>query len=285
MSAKITYSNESMKQYAVENLNETEESARRGIEEILSWIKDTPGLNAKKDDRSILAFLRGCKFNLELTKKKMRNFYVMKVERPEWFSNRDPDLSELSELINLGVFIPLKKYHNNMLVVIIRTAAHDPKIHKQDNVFKAGKMILDLAVEENFDNATVYGVCAVFDMTNISLAHARQLPPHVIKKAVFAWQNYYCRPKQLEFINAPIYVNVVLKIFKSFMSEKLQGRVRVHFSGNDALHKVVSKEILPFEYGGNEGPVADLIEYWSKKIYERKDWFKNDEQYKAEFSL
>ncbi|KAF5285690.1 hypothetical protein FQR65_LT13075 [Abscondita terminalis] len=268
MSVKVKYANECMKEYAISNLNETEENVCNAVEDIKNWINNTPGLNAKTDDKSILAFLRGCKFNLEPTKKKMKNFYVMKLERTEWFLNRDPYLTEISELIDLGVFVPLNKYHNNMLVVIIRTAAHDPKVHKQDNVFKAGKMILDLAIEENFDNATIYGVCAIFDMSGISLPHARQLPPHVIKKAVFAWQNYYCRPKQLEFINAPMY-----------------GRVKVHFSGNESLHKVVAKEILPVEYGGCNGTLADLIQYWGKKVREHKDWFKNDEQYRAEFPL
>ncbi|KAF2902049.1 hypothetical protein ILUMI_04148 [Ignelater luminosus] len=278
------YSNEQIKQFAETVLGETDENRTESIEKVRKWIQKNPKLHAKTDDNSILAFLRGCKFNLEITQQKITNFYTMKTERPEWFQDRDPTLPTIKELANIGVFIPLKKYHDNKLVVIIRTAAHDPKKHKQDDVFKAGKMILDVAIKENFENATIYGISAIFDMKNISLGHARQLPPHVIKKAVFAWQNYYCRPKQLEFVNAPLYINVVLNIFKSFMSEKLQGRVRVHFSGVDSLHEVISKDILPVEYGGNDGSTQELIEYWSQKLDDHKDWFKEDEEYKADLS-
>ncbi|KAK5644460.1 hypothetical protein RI129_005760 [Pyrocoelia pectoralis] len=278
----IVYSNENVKHFAEKFLNETEENKYKAIEEIKQWLDTLPHLRAKKDQASILCFLRGCKYNLELTKKKIQNFYVMKGERTEWFVNRNPRVPEISELLQLGVFVPLRKFSNNKLVVIIRTAAHDPKVHKQDDVFKAGKMVLDVAIQEYFENATVFGICAIFDMTNISLGHAKQLPPSTIRKAVFAWQNYYSRPKQLEFINAPTFINVVLNVFKSFMSDKLQGRVKVHFSGLESLHKVVSKEILPFEYGGNDCSMAELVQYWNQKVLQYSDWFVEDEKYRAQ---
>lgn len=142
-------------------------------------------------------------------------------------------------------------------------------------------MILDIAALEN-ESVTIYGVTAVFDMKNISLAHARQLPPSRIKKAVHAWQNYHCRPKHLEFVNAPVYVNVVLSIFKSFMSEKLRSRVNVHFSGLGSLHNVVDRENLPVEYGGTDGSIREVIEYWAEKLVRYKGWFEEDEKFKAD---
>ncbi|XP_019872712.2 retinol-binding protein pinta [Aethina tumida] len=269
------------KQFAEEHLNETEENREAALKSIKQWIQDNSHLNARTEDEHILPFLRGCKFNLDKTKQKITNFYTMKRDRPEWFENRDPSLPELQELVRLGVFVPLRQLHDNKLVVIIKTAAHDPRRHKQDDVFKVGKMILDVACME-CEIASVYGVVAIFDMTGVSLAHARQLPPRVIKKAVFAWQNYHCRPKQLEFVNAPVYINVVLNVFKSFMSEKLKGRVKVHFKGFEDLHKSVDKNILPEEYGGCGEDLADLRQYWEKKLVEYTEWFVEDGKYKAE---
>lgn len=61
----------------------------------------------------------------------------MRVERIEWFQNRDCFDPEIQELLDLGVFLPLKtKDADNRQVFIIRTAAHDPKRHSQNNVFK-----------------------------------------------------------------------------------------------------------------------------------------------------
>lgn len=271
------------KEFAEKQLNETEESRANCIEEIRKWLEENQWLNAKNDDLSILTFLRGCKFNIERTKDKLKNYYVMRAERPEWFTNRDPLLPEIKELVRLGVFVPLRKFQDNRLIVIIRAAAHDPKRHDMNDVFKAGKMLLDIAAMEN-EQTSIYGVTAIFDMKGVSLAHVRQLPPSLIKEAVHAWQNYHCRPKQLEFVNAPVYVNVVLRIFKRFMSEKLRGRVNVHFRGLGALHRAVDKDNLPVEYGGQEERLQDLVEYWSQKVTTYREWFREDEKFRADLS-
>ncbi|KAJ8918865.1 hypothetical protein NQ315_011156 [Exocentrus adspersus] len=175
----------------------------------------------------------------------------------------------------------LKLQFENRLVILIRTAAHDPKKHAQDDVFKTGKMILDIAALED-EAVQIYGVTAIFDLSGIGVWHSRSLTPNVVKKAVFAWQNYHCRPKQLEFVNAPLYVNVVLNIFKSFMSEKLKKRVGVHYGGCESLHQVVDRRILPPEYGGEGESLESLVGYWSERLVTRRSWFIDDEQYKAE---
>lgn len=108
----------------------------------------------------------------------------MHAERIEWFSDRNPFAPEIQELLDLGVFLPLKcKDIERRQVVIIRVAAHDPKFHSQNNVFKIGKMILDLALHMD-ETTSIYGLVAIFDMSNVTLSHALQLPPQMIKRFV-----------------------------------------------------------------------------------------------------
>lgn len=54
------------------------------------------------DDQFILNFLRGCKFDLELTKKKIVNFYTMRTASVEFCTNRDPFLLEMQNLFESG---------------------------------------------------------------------------------------------------------------------------------------------------------------------------------------
>ncbi|XP_066145599.1 retinol-binding protein pinta [Euwallacea fornicatus] len=273
------------KKYAKENLNETDTNRVICLEDLKQWLKDeVPWINARNEDRYLLPFLRGCKFNLEKTKVKMINYYCMKRDRPEWFANRNPLLSNLQELIKLGVFVPLKKYHENKMVVIIRTTAHDPKRHKWDEVFKVGKMILDIACLES-EYAQIYGIIALFDMTGMSFSHYRTMTPSIIKNAVFAWQNYHVRPKQLEFINSPTYINIALNIFKSFMTEKMKNRVKVHFGGVSKALNIVSQDILPVEYGGEGDTFEELGNYWFEKLVEYRLWFEEDKVYKADNTM
>ncbi|KAJ8965222.1 hypothetical protein NQ314_004292 [Rhamnusium bicolor] len=283
MSGKYVFTlDENDKKYAREHLNETEERRETALIEMKKWlVEEKPNLHARLEDKYILPFLRGCKFDCEKTKVKLTNYYTLRRNQPQWFQNRNPLLPEIQELVKLGIFVPLTLTLENRLVVIIRTAAHDPKKHKQDDVFKAGKMILDIAAMQ-YERAQIYGITAIFDMTGVNIWHAKQLTPNMIKNAVFAWQNYHCSPKQLEFINAPLYINVVLNIFKNFMSEKIRKRVRVHFRGVNSLHEIVDKNILPPEYGGSGESMKDLISFWNEKLLSHRVWFAEDEQYRAE---
>lgn len=269
------------KRYAEEVLNETEEIRNKSLIEIKKWLEDQPNLHAKRTTKDVLPFLRGSKFNLDKTKTKLTNFYTMKRDRIEWFTNRDPLLNEIQELARLGVFLPLKSTSNNRTVIIIRPTAHNPKKHDINNVFKIAKMIIDIYCRDN-ELVQIYGIITLLDMNGATFGHAKQMSVSVIKNAVYAWQNYHCRPQKIEFFNAPIYINVVLNIFRSFMSEKLKKRVGVHFNGLDGLKGEMDLNILPPEYGGKGDTVEELANYWNCRLIEAKEWFIEDEKYKAE---
>jgi hypothetical protein len=72
-------------------------------------------------------------------------------------------------------------------VFLIRAAVHNPKKHHQSDVFKVGTMTLELALEDD-ETVSVFGVAAVFDLSGVTLGHAMQLSPQVIRKAVHSWQ-------------------------------------------------------------------------------------------------
>jgi hypothetical protein len=113
------------------------------------------------------------------------SYYRMRTERIEWYTGRDPLAPEIAELLDLGVFLPLKrKDEQNRQVIVIRVAVHDPKKHDQNDVFKTGKMILDYLIHQDH-TISVYGTRAIFDMHGVSLGHAKQMPPKLIKRYLF----------------------------------------------------------------------------------------------------
>ncbi|XP_060519006.1 retinol-binding protein pinta-like [Cylas formicarius] len=262
---------------ALERLGESDETRRDALRQIRAWLEEQP-LRARVEDKYLLPFLRVSKFDQAKTKRRVTNYYTMKRDRPEWYQDRDPLIPELAELVKLGVFLPLRRRGvDKRLVVIIRTAVHDPKKHQQNDVFKVGKMILDVACME-YEPVQLYGVCAIFDMSGISYAHYRELTPGVVMNVVHAWQNHYVSPKTLEFVNAPVYVNIALDVFKRFMSSKMRDRVLVHYGGVES----VPQDVLPPEYGGSGDSVAELADYWLGKLVEYRDWFVEDEAFRAD---
>ena len=116
-------------------------------------------------------------------------------------------------------------------------------------------MILDIATRDNI-SVSLHGIIAILDLESVTLGHALQLTPNVIKQLVHSWQGCYpFRISSMNFINAPIYVNVVLNVFKSFMSAKLRKRVEIFRRG---IAGKVSSDILPFEYGGTNESIQNL---------------------------
>ncbi|XP_062701989.1 retinol-binding protein pinta isoform X2 [Aedes albopictus] len=231
--------------------------------------EEQPSLRMHKDIRYLVYFLRTTKYDVNKAKQKIVKYCKIRSTRIEWFQNRDPYLPEIQELLDIGVFLPLKdKDICNRQVVIIRTAAHNPKYHAQDNVFKVDKMILDLLLYLD-ETISIYGIVAVFDMKNVTLNHALQLPPSLVKRTVESWENYPCRPQLLEFVNAPIHVNIVLNVFRSFMSTKMKSRVKVSRRGTH----VGTLVNLPPELGGTGDSYHDLTVYWKRKMQEHACWF------------
>ncbi|XP_058983040.1 retinol-binding protein pinta [Musca domestica] len=252
------------------------DSVRQKIQMLYQWLADNPNINARTDYENLEQFLRSCKYDLERTKKKIKSFYQIRAERSEWFSNRDPTLKEIQELLNLGVFLPIDGLDEQQRkVVIIRTAVHDPKEHSQNDVFKVMKMVLDLLIKfepENCQN----GIVAIFDMEGVQLGHAMALNPKLIKRTVDSWQTYPYQPKLMEFVNTPLHVNLVLNTFRIFMTPKMRSRVVVQ-----KRKCSVKCENLPCNLGGKGPSYQELTQRWKRLVEENANFYTEDDKYKS----
>ncbi|KYN05829.1 Alpha-tocopherol transfer protein [Cyphomyrmex costatus] len=207
----------------------------------------------------------------------MQNFYKLQSDLPEWFTNRDPFQPELQELINMGLVLPLRKLDSRgRLVIIVRTTLHNPRIHKLSDIIKIGLMMIELAMKNRAlaSSASVYGWSLVNDAINPTIHHVFQFGPSVLKKIVHAWQNCYpMRLQLMSVINAPMFIDISIKIFKSFMSEKLKQRLHVYPHMLQSCFKDIPTNILPVEYGGSDGTIQELTDYWKKLLEENRDCF------------
>lgn len=197
------------------------------------------------------------------------SFYCHRNETPEWYTFRDPFLTDMSELIDLGTFLPiLQKDEHKRQVIILRIAAHDPSRHSMNSVMKIGMMILDY-LSMHDQTISVYGIRAIFDMNGIKLAHATQMTPKIIKHQVNAMECYPLRIQKMEFVNANRGINMILDIFRSFMTQKLRDRITV----SRDIPKFNARDHLPVELGGTHGTYRDLAKHWKKVLQKNHQWF------------
>lgn len=67
-----------------------------------------------------------------------------------------------------------------------------------------------------------------------------------------------------------------MSLIRPFVKKELFDVMHFHTTGYDSLFEHVSREILPFEYGGKAGAIDDLYDDWMKVLKSRRDYL-NDE--------
>ncbi|KAB7502485.1 Alpha-tocopherol transfer protein-like [Armadillidium nasatum] len=265
---------------AKEELHEDPERRQKDIEYIREWLQKQPHITARTDDWTILRFLRGCKFSLENTKKKLDMFYTCKNLTPEWFSNRDPLDPKMAEILSLGEFLPLPGYdEKGRKVILIRPDKHNTNTTSMDEMVKVVHIILDLLIEEDLQQSVI-GVAVLLDFQDFTPNYLLQTTPFLLKKIFTVWQEAYpMRLKAFHYINTPPAFQVILNLAKATLKEKLKQRLYVHANYMESLFSHIAKNNLPKEYGGDNGNLKEITENWHKKVNEKRNWLLEDEKY------
>ncbi|XP_036141905.1 retinol-binding protein pinta [Monomorium pharaonis] len=267
------------KRYAAEYLNETDENKENAVAEIKRWIEENDNLPTQIDDFLILRFLRVCKFDLEKTKVRIQNYNKQRSKLPEWYKNKDPFQSELQEVLDLGMFLPLRKPDNKgRLIILIRGTLHDPRKNKISDLVKNYILAMEAAVKF-YPAMSVYGCSLLIDVSNPTMRHIIQIKPYELMNVVQMWQSCYpMRFQKIILFNTSIIADFIVRIFKSFMSNKMKSRFHVY---SNALHcfEDIPANILPVEYGGTDDTLQELTEFWKTIIEENCDFLTKDENY------
>ena len=83
-------------------LNEVPEKTMIHIETIRDWIKNNSQIKVRSDAQFIVAFLRGCKFDLDKVKQKLELFYSVRQKSPEIMHDRDTNNDRVIGMIRQG---------------------------------------------------------------------------------------------------------------------------------------------------------------------------------------
>ncbi|KAB0797273.1 hypothetical protein PPYR_08267 [Photinus pyralis] len=274
-------SNELQKK-AEEELHENSSRVPEDLEYIREWIKMQPHLTSRTDDQFLLSFLRGCKFSLHRTQEKLDYYYTVKTIATEFFTRRDPFDQEIQEVLRLGVILPLPKTEtpDGPRILLVRSPLLNFEKINYLAFHKVLFMMYDILLMED-DNFTVSGVIAWFFGKNLTIRHTMHLTPALLKKLInISLKGYPIRMKSLYSTHCPQLVETIINLSKSFAPEKLSKRMFLYSeSSHEEFCKKIPIQLQPEDYGGENGSLTDLAEYWKSNVESYSKWFLEDEEY------
>lgn len=265
-------------------LNEDLNTRDRDLAAIKDWLKKQPHLPNEWDDGRIMTFLRGCSFSLEKCKRKLDMYFTMRTACPEFFTNRDVTKPDLSEVIAKAQGAPLPGLTSNgRRVTICRGLDKDIDADRLNNILKIALMIGDVRLKEELEG--VGGDIYVLDASVVTPAHLAKISPSAIKKFLICVQEAYpIKLKEIHIVNTSAVVESLINFIKPFLKDKIKHRIFIH-SNMNTLHEHVPKDMLPREYGGTGCSLDEVNQGWMKKLADYADWFKEQENVKANESL
>nr|CAI5827762.1 unnamed protein product [Callosobruchus analis] len=264
-------------------LNEDVSTRDNDLQYIKEWLLKQPHLPDTWDEQRLMTFLRGCKFSLEKTKRKLDMYFTMRTACPEFFANRDINRPEFKTIIDIGTIPPLPGLTpDGKRVIVLRGKDKDVETPNIADIMKVILMIGDirLAAEETGVAGDVYILDASVATTN----HFTKITPAMVKKFLVCVQEAYpVKLKEVHVVNVSPLVDTIVGWVKPFLKEKIKNRIHMH-SDFESLYKFVPKEVLPEEYGGSAGKLQDFHDAWMNKLREYTPWFKEQEDIKADES-
>ncbi|KAI5726023.1 hypothetical protein M8J77_022986 [Diaphorina citri] len=267
---------EAQKRLIMSDINETDDDKIEHNREVLrAWIRTQPHLPQNYDDRLITRFIRGCKHNMEVSKKKLDTYFSIRNSQPEFFLHRDPHSKEVQTVLDTTMIAPFPILSPDGCRIVYHKISSDAETFNPAALFKTILMISDIRLHEE---SLFRGDIFVWDLESLSVKHLAKLAtPHTKKVLMASQEAFPQRLQQIHLVNCSQLSEKLTSLFKMFMKPKMRNRWFVH-SNPSSLTKHIPLELIPKELGGNAMSLHEISESWKQKLYDYSDWFEQQEK-------
>ncbi|KAG5872754.1 hypothetical protein JTB14_016191 [Gonioctena quinquepunctata] len=239
-----------------------------GLRKLIQGETDLKGI--KTDDVYLERFLCGTNFNVEEAFKKMKSFYDLLLEYPDWFTKEAPVTKKT--LIDEHIRILLNDCDiDGRPIYIVKLGNIDVGKMAMLDVIAVDDIWLEYLYNKD-PEITGKGLCVIMDMADYSWKLLKWCRPENVKVGVQKILALPFEDFKVHIVNNSFFANALIKLVWPFLPEKLKKMVVFHDS-METLVKYIEPKILPLEYGGSQ-------KVDSSKLY-RELFQSNDEVLKS----
>jgi len=248
---------------------------RRDVETLKNWLKTQKHLPQLSSDTMLATYIIACKNSIEKAKQKIDNYYTVRGQMPDLFSERDPTSQRIRESSDEVPWFNLPKLTpDGCRVSFGYISSGDAEKYDFIAFLKRSMAFEDVKMNSE---SYVNGYYFVVDGSKFSMGHVVRFYPNNAKHFIHCIQDVIpVRLKGLIFFKAPTYIDVMLSIIKPFMKGKLLSKVKVHREGPEILEQYFPRALLPKDYGGEEDTSVNLNNAWQKAMEDQREWFINE---------
>uniref|UniRef100_A0A1A9UI68 CRAL_TRIO_N domain-containing protein n=1 Tax=Glossina austeni TaxID=7395 RepID=A0A1A9UI68_GLOAU len=220
---------ENLERTAKEELNEVPERLAEEVRILKTWIEQQPLMDiwANTDDQLLIAFLRGCKHNLQKAKSKINSYFTWKRKFPTMFSAKDVDKERFREIFRLGLYLylPTPLHDNGPRILLVRNGVYPAGKYSVDELSVVFIALLDILMLED-DNAVINGLIIICDSKTFTISHCFYLNPIKLKRIIaFSYEAIAMRIKSTQNICTPKAFEFFYRLAKPMLPAKQQERV------------------------------------------------------------
>ncbi|CAG9861501.1 unnamed protein product [Phyllotreta striolata] len=266
--------------FTAEELIQEGRISRKDVEEVGTFVSNLNDkyVPAKLQDETICIFLLSCEHDVELTKKTIISYYLLKYQGPEIYDNRELNNTDIKLALNTIHMssIPVRTENNDVYHYF---NIHDSYYRNFDLVpiMKISYMLMDVSQEKNPPN----GIIVVIDFKGFGLMHMSKIKMQAIKKYLtFLQEGFPMKLKTIHIINSVYFIDKILALVKVFIKNELMSMLHFHTPdlSQEKLFEIIPKKYLPSEYGGDLPSESELHRVTLEQFEKLETFWKIEEK-------
>ncbi|XP_057377657.1 clavesin-2-like [Daphnia carinata] len=230
------------------------------LESLRSLVLARPDAGSLRfDDEFLIRFLTARQMNVPDAMLVYDNYYRFLRRNHELMSDYGVDNVEVKQALEDGLPGMLQQRdRRGRRIMVLFAAEWDPSRYSVSTIQKAIHISLDLLLQDSVVQDR--GLVLIIDWSQFSFRQYSKLQPAVLHSIAHGLE--YCYPvrfKSIHCVGPPWYVEAAMSLLKPFLRETSRAKIISYGNNLSILHQAVSREILPAELGGEQGPYQSSI--------------------------